>query len=270
MMRKIKSYVVLGLFAVLLCDCKRSEITFVEKQAQEKLLASDWQVRKEGVHLLASIQDKIPPMSKKTGDVLLKAFQDEIKQKKDFQEKKRAEGKFADQIDDAFDNQFPVNLYGDFVSSLAILLATTQIKGSLPMIFQFLVETNYSTSPVLPTLYGEEGLQYLIEKESVGQPEEKQVAIQILSLWANPPQEAEDWDPLMIPKLTQRQKEQIFPLLLKNLENEDSYTVYCATSALEAFLEKSNVKEKLKELALKGPDNDIRNEAKRILERMQQ
>lgn len=251
---------------VLLLGCQKSEVQLLERKAQESLASTDWQSKKQGMDIVLRIKDKVK-VSDKTVQLMLKALEQENQRKKDFKKQPKLERKTISQIEADFDKQYPRQEYGDYLVSLATLLAEAKPKGSLPIIFEFLVDTNYVVSPVLPTVFGDSGLAFLIKKASEGSVEEQKQAIQTLSLWVNPPQEAEDWDPTIIPKLTQEQKHQIFPILMKALENADSYVVYCVTASLEAFLGEPNVREKLMEISLHSSYQNVRDEAKRILKK---
>lgn len=259
---------VAGAVLIFICifSCRKSETALLEEKALENLLSTDWTDREQGVHLLISLEHEKPSLDKKTGMALLNAFGEEMKRKREFFAEGKTRGRDSSALEIEFDDLFPRQTYGSFVATLATLLAQHRPKESLPILFQFLVESDYMVSPVLPVLYEEEGLKYLLEKASDGSEKEKKKAISILSLWVNPPQESEDWDPTVIPELTPQQKERVLPILVMALEMDDFYIVYCATSGLEPFRFQSAVKEKLVQLKTKHPDEDVRREAKRILE----
>lgn len=255
----------INLLFILFLGCKKSEVQLLEKKAQERLASTNWQSKKQGIDIVLRIKGAMK-VSSKTVQLMLKALEQENQSQKAFKEQQKHEGKTISQIEADFDKQYPRQEYGDYLVSLATLLAEAKPKDGLPVLFEFLVDTHYVVSPVLPTVFGDKGLAFLIKKASKGSVEERKQAVQTLSLWVNPPQEAEDWDLTIMPKLTQEQKHQVLPVLMKALEDGDSYVVYCATASLETFLGEPHVKEKLMELSLHSAHQGARDEAKRILQ----
>lgn len=254
-MKKIKincCVIIIGF--VVLASCKGTSANLQKNSLLTSLSSSSYLDRYKSLTSLLNRKtgEKI---DKQTSDALIKMLASEADEKVK-----------TVNITDKQDNTDARDLYGDYVTALATVVASNKIEGGLPILFKFLLSTQYVISPAILTNYDKPAFDYIVDRIEKGNKNEKKLAISILSIWVSPSPDADDYDESSIPRLSEADKQKALSIFTKLIRDPDGEIRYRAISGLEPYLGNQDVKNTLKNISISDSDSAVRSSAKRILD----
>lgn len=204
-------WLVILMSAILLVHsgCKKSEMKFEEERAHSQLISEDWHSRNQGLFTLRKIKKSGVSLNKKTAELLVNSLKEAVQTKEIFVEKGKAEGKNINQIEEEFEKLYPHQDYTEYLEDLVVSIVDLKAKEGIPIIFRFILDGGYVSSSAILTNFGNPAFDFLVDKMSHGYGEEQGLAMTMLSIWLDPPQNSDHIDPESIPALTVEQKQKI-------------------------------------------------------------
>lgn len=245
--------------------CRESEIKLEEKKAQSQLVSKNWQNRNQGLFALEKLRERGVRLNKKTAELLVNSLKEVVQMKESFVKKGKTEGKNINQIEEEFEKLYPHQSYTAYLEDLVVSIVDLRVKEGIPIIFSFILDGGYLSSGAILTNFGDPAFDFLIDKVSLGNDGERELAMAMLSVWINPPTDSDHIDAESIPSLTEKQKQRLKPILVKAFENSDLELKYWSIRGLGAFQQDVDIKNKLMSSALHGETEEIRSQTKRIL-----
>jgi hypothetical protein len=245
--------------------CNTSHEARLEALAREQLHSNDWQTREQALSTLSSLQGRGHKPDVETRRELSRLLEKETKAYGEFALRLKSEGRTTSQASDERARTFPVGLYDEYIKMLAYAVAFNKAEDGFPSLVRLLVETDYAVSPALLIVYGKEHIGFLIERTASAIPKEREVALSVLSVWMDAPEETDNVDTKGVSPLTQREVERVKPVFMKAAADPDYNIRYASLSGLRKLTADPAVVAMLESMVASDDEKFIREEAKRVL-----
>lgn len=237
-----------------------------EVEAYQDLNSEDWRIRKDGIHILAELQESGHQLGEKTITMMLELLDKETQNLIQLRANLRSEGKSLNEIIDTVDKKYPPDPYGFYTTNLAKLIGASNYLNSPEKLFKFLLHTNTMINPALLATVKVPVFDFIIDKTKSQIADERYLAVQVLVIWNNPHlEEAEYLDTNKVHPLSQEQKIRIKDILLKSIADGDYNIRFISLAGLKTFKSMNEVKEAIQKIAQDDPEQFIRGEAQEIL-----
>jgi hypothetical protein len=264
-------FILLWTFLIIVAYQTESYAIGKKEKKEHNLLKQLEEAHKKGWNdrykLIKEISKEKENLSKDEKDSLINLYKTESRFQEGFIEKERKKGRNINAALDKFNSQYLKKGYARYFSDFSTLIVSFKDKRTVEPLLRGLYDYGGAIVPTHIISIGSQAVDQLLILSKSESRTIKEMAFFVLSVWVNAPLDCDDYLISQEMAIKNKQKlDEIKSVLLEGLNAKESGVRSRAIFGLQAFPEKDVIK-RLEQVAKTDPDKeDVRREAKKMIE----